>query len=190
LKTLVQVAADLQSFFIERGWRFCFIGGVALQRWGRPRLTVDVDVTLLTGYGNEEHYIDALLDRYRGRIHDAAEFALANRVLLLQSKSGVGIDLVFGGLPFEEEAVARATDFEYLPGVTLRTCSAEDLVVMKGFANRTQDWADVESIADRQTGKLDLRYILSHLKPLAEVKGIPEALERIEALIGKDPSQS
>ena len=30
------------------------MGGVALQRWGEPRLTQDVDLTLLTGFGDEE----------------------------------------------------------------------------------------------------------------------------------------
>jgi hypothetical protein len=31
-----RAAADLQRRCKERGWRFCLIGGIALQRWGEP----------------------------------------------------------------------------------------------------------------------------------------------------------
>ncbi len=60
-------------------------GTVMKQRWGEPRETVDVDLTLLTGFGGEGPFIHALLDRYEGRIDDAAGFARANRVLLLRA---------------------------------------------------------------------------------------------------------
>ena len=162
-----------------RKWRFCFIGGVALQRWGEPRFTVDVDLTLLTGFADEEAYVDALLNEYSSRITGAREFALRNRVLLLQSRQGVGIDVALGGLPFEESVVTRATSFVYPPGLSLITCSAEDLVVMKAFAGRGQDWVDVEQIIIRQTGGLDWAYIETQLRPLAEAKEEPEILEHL-----------
>lgn len=42
-------AAELVQDLCEReGWEFCFIGGLAVQRWGEPRVTRDVDLTLLT----------------------------------------------------------------------------------------------------------------------------------------------
>lgn len=53
----------------------------------------------------------------------------------------------------------RASYFAYPPGIPLRTCSAEDLIVLKAFAGRGQDWVDVERIIVRQTGKLDWAYI-------------------------------
>ena len=51
---LYEAALEVQSFMQRRGWRFCIIGGLALQRWGDPRVTRDVDVTVLTGFGDEE----------------------------------------------------------------------------------------------------------------------------------------
>ncbi len=65
---LVEEAKKMQSFCDEQGWKFCFIGGLALQTWGEPRVTEDVDLTLLTGFGNEESYIKTLLERYHGEI--------------------------------------------------------------------------------------------------------------------------
>ena len=41
-------ASDLHRFCVDRKWEFCFIGGVALQRWSEPRQTLDVDITLHT----------------------------------------------------------------------------------------------------------------------------------------------
>jgi hypothetical protein len=46
---LIRAASDLQALCEAEGFRFCFIGGLAVQRWGEPRETVDVDMTLLTG---------------------------------------------------------------------------------------------------------------------------------------------
>ena len=176
---LIRVAADLQDFFEARDWRFCFIGGLAVQRWGEPRETIDVDVTLLTGFGGEEPFIAALLDRYAGRIDDAADFARRNRVLLLRSFSGVGIDIALGGLPFEEAVVGRATRFTFPGEVPLLTCSAEDLIVLKAFAARGRDWVDVEGIIVRQAGALDWTYIDEHLGPLAALKEAPEILTEL-----------
>lgn len=85
----------------------------------------------------DEPFISALLDRFEARIEDAAAFARANRVLLVRASSGVGLDIALGALPFEESVVVRSTPFTYPPSTVLRTCSAEDLVVLKAFAGRT-----------------------------------------------------
>lgn len=182
MKTLFQTAAELQTFLEKESCKFCFIGGIALQRWGEPRVTVDVDVTLLTGFGGEDHFIQTLLKAYQSRIPDAAAFALENRVLLLKSPSGIALDIALAALPFEEEAVSRATRFEFLPGLSLLTCSAEDLIIMKAFANRPRDWADIKTVIDRRVGDLDRAYILQRLTPLAEIKSAPEILANLNAL--------
>jgi hypothetical protein len=57
-------------------------------------------------------------------------------VLLLRAAGGAGIDVSLGALPFEESVVRRATTASFGPEVELRTCSAEDLMVVKQFAWR------------------------------------------------------
>jgi hypothetical protein len=47
---VIRAAADLEALCHAHAWRFCFIGGVAVQRWGEPRETVDVDATLLRAF--------------------------------------------------------------------------------------------------------------------------------------------
>lgn len=93
-----RAAADLRRRFEAQGWRFCLIGGLALQRWGEPRETIDVDVTLLTGFGSEERFVREMLMWFEPRIADPLNFALQTRVLLVQAPSGVGLDIALGGM--------------------------------------------------------------------------------------------
>lgn len=121
-----------------------------------------------------------MLRHYEARSEQAAEFALTRRVLLLRAPSGVGLDIALAGLPFEQSAVARSSLFAFTPDATLRTCSAEDLVVMKAFAARTKDWLDVEGILIRQGRALDWAHIRRHLKPLVELKESPQIMDELE----------
>ena len=56
-----------------------------MQRWGQARLTRNVDLTLLTGFGGEASFVEALLGAYSPRHKDSAQFALRSRVRLLNS---------------------------------------------------------------------------------------------------------
>ncbi len=179
---LFETATQLQVFCDRQGWRSCIIGGIAVQRWGEPRVTRDVDLTLLAGFGGEDRFIDALLAAYPARIEKAGEFARRYRTLLLRTPDGVGIDISLGALPFEEMVVSRATIFSFGPGLDIRTCSAEDLVVLKLFALRPLDIRDAEGVALRQRDQLDWRYVEEQLRPLAEVKQEPEILRTLARL--------
>jgi len=180
---IVEAAEEVQFFCNAQGWRFCFIGGVAVLHWGEIRTTRDVDLTLLTGFGTEEPFVHSLLTRFQPRASNALEFALRHRVLLLQTQKGFGIDVALGALPFEESAVTRARDIEMVPGHPLRICTAEDLIVFKAFAGRPIDWQDVRMTIVRQgEHKLDWTYVLAHLTPLAEAKEQPEILQQLERL--------
>jgi hypothetical protein len=185
LGDLLLAAAELQSAIEGNGWRFCFIGGVAVQRWGSPRFTQDIDLTLLTGFGDEATFVDGLLRLLDPRRPDARDFALRNRVLLARTRSGVDVDVALGALPFEERSVARATPWVVEKGVVLTTCSAEDLVVYKAFAGRGRDWDDLEAVLIRQHGRLNLAQIRSELSPLLELKGEVEALDKLEGTLEK-----
>ncbi len=184
MRDLFVLANDIQCFCRERGWRFCFIGGIALQRWGEPRLTGDVDLTILTGFGDEVRYIEELCGRFAGRVADAAEFALRNRVLLLRSEKGIPIDISLGALPFEERVIDRATVHRFLDDARLDTCSAEDLVVLKAFADRSRDWADIEGVLIRSGHRLEWETVEAELEPLCEAKDAPHILPRLKALRG------
>lgn len=186
MNVLFEAAKEVCEFMQSYGWKFCIIGGLAVQRWGEPRTTLDVDITLLTGWGDEEPYVSALLEHFASRIPEAHTFALANRVLLLKASNGRDVDIALGALPFEGEMVRRAVNLEFAPGLVLPCCTAEDLYIMKAFAGRPRDWLDAESIVMRQES-LDGEYILAQLSDLCELKESPEILEQAKSLLKEKP---
>lgn len=176
---LLEAAREVEGVLLELGLRAVIIGGIAVLRWGEPRTTRDVDFTVLCPLGEERPTIAAMLKRLRGRVENAGDFAAGHRVLLLSASNGRPIDVVLGSLPFEERAVARGSAFEFAPGTALRTCSAEDLVVMKAFAGREQDLGDISGILVRQLHRLDWNLIERELKPLLELKEEPQMWSRL-----------
>ena len=170
MNAIFEAAIEIEAICRAAKFKFCFIGGLAVQRWGQPRMTADVDLTVVTGFGGEEPYVDALLAKLRPRIPDAREFALRHRTLLVMAGNGVHADIALGAMPFEERAADRASPYE-LPGDTrVTTCSAEDLVVHKAFAARDKDWLDIDGIVTRQGDQLDRGLIWNELLPLLELR--------------------
>lgn len=89
-----------------------------------------------------------------GRIADAATWA--ERPGFVDRVSGRCSDRYCDSrFPFDEAIVERASWFEFEPGCSLLTCSAEDLVVLKLFAFRPQALLDVETVVLRQRHTLD-----------------------------------
>jgi hypothetical protein len=176
-------ALEVQEFCRARGFHFCFIGGLALQRWGEPRLTQDVDLTVISGFEREPEYTDAFLSVFTPRIPDAREFALRHRVLLLQGRAEIPLDVALGAMPFEERAVSRASPYLVAEDVSLLTCSAEDLIVFKAFAARAQDWIDIEGIGLRQRHRLDEGLIWQELIPLLALKEDEQTGPRLRRLL-------
>ena len=156
------------EFLEKQGWQYCLVGGLAASHWGQPRSTQDVDLVLLTGLGDEKQFIQRLVKAFTLRVAGADQFAMTSRVLLLQSKQGIGIDVSLGALPFEVEMLRRATLEKVLPGIRVRTATAEDIVVMKTVAGRPRDVDDIERIIATQGKKLDTDYIRRWLNDLAE----------------------
>jgi hypothetical protein len=183
LGPVFDAALAAQEVCKKIGLKFCIIGGVALQRWGEPRFTANVDLFVLVEPGEEHAVAKALLDQLEARVQSPLEFAQRTRVLLLKSTDGIGIDIVLAGLPFEARVIERSSLWKISGDALLRTCSAEDLLVMKCFAARDKDWADVTSILERLGPHLDLDRVRNELQPLAAAKEEPEILQQLERRI-------
>lgn len=183
MRNVLNAAGELQSFCQSHSWRFCFIGGIAVQRWGEPRFTHDADLTLLSGFGREESFIDALLIQFEARSPDERNAALRNRVVRARASNEVPLDIALGALPFEERTIERASSWKSRDQrPNLITCSAEDLIVHKAFAGRDRDWLDVQGVLKRQGRKLNLDQIWNELRPLVALKEEPEILTKLQRI--------
>ncbi|MEX2284536.1 MAG: hypothetical protein WEE89_18755 [Gemmatimonadota bacterium] len=85
------------------------IRGIVVQHWGEPRVTRDLDISIFTGFGAQDPFVDDLLAEFSPRIENARAFALKHRVLLLSTETGVPIDVALAALPFESEMIDRAS---------------------------------------------------------------------------------
>jgi len=155
---------------------------ILFYRWGGPaalgRAQSDPGYRRIASY-RPGGFIRLLLGQFPPRIVKAEEFALRHRVLLLRSDTGIGIDISLGITGYEGLVMQRATPYTYLPRLKLLTCSAEDLVILKAFADRSRDWSDVEGIVARQEENLDWKYIKKHLTVLVKLKEAPQILEKL-----------
>lgn len=176
---LIEAAMDVQRVLTGAGIPSCVIGGLAVQRWGEPRATQDVDVSVLAPVGEERRPLELLLGLFVARRPDALAFALTNRVLLIEAKNQVAVDVGLAGSAFEVEVMERSSPWVYRDAAIV-TCSAEDLVIYKLVAGRPRDVADIEGIVRRQRARLDAERIRRYGALFAEVKEEPELLRPFE----------
>ena len=178
--SLVEAAVEVQSTLTAAGIPSCVIGGLAVQRWGEPRATQDVDFSVLAPVGDEQRPLNLLLRVFTPRRADALTFAQANRVLLIRSSNGVAVDVALAGSPFEVEVLDRASAWAFAPGIEVVTCSAEDLVIYKLVAARARDVADIDGFVRRQGTGLDVERIRRYGTLFAELKEEPGLLRSFE----------
>jgi hypothetical protein len=182
---LLSALRDLSAWLLATEVRGAVIGGVAASFLGRPRFTRDVDVMVLL---DEERWADFLTAGepfgFEPRLTDALAFARSARVLLMRHESsGIDIDVAFGILPFEEEAIGNVT-WVKIGDVRIPLPRPEDLIIMKAVAHRTRDLTDIEAILDVHP-KLDTKRILQWAREFSRALEMPEIMSDIEALLSK-----
>jgi hypothetical protein len=162
-------AEELQAFFDERGWPNCVIGAIAVIRWGRQRTTTDADFTLLTGFGSEREFLEQIAQRYPGREPHEIEFALRARVYRCFAPNRTPIDIGLAAFPYEEQIIARARAYTFASGSVVRVCDLHDLIVMKAFAGRDQDWGDLQYLVAWHRTSIDWSRIDETLEELCNL---------------------
>ena len=191
MNALFAAALAVHTIMEQEQIPFCIIGGLAVIRWGEIRVTRDVDLTALTGFAATAACAARIAARLTPRRDDAVAFALKHRVLLVAAPNGVAVDISLGALPYEEHLVQRASCFAFAPDCSVRTCSAEDLVVLKAFAGRDRDWADIAGVLARQGAALDWSYILPALEDLCALRDdtltVPRLLRLRAQELGPSP---
>jgi predicted nucleotidyltransferase len=138
---------------------YMIIGGQAVQLYGEPRMTRDIDLTL----GLDSEGLDRVL-----RVCGAcglkplpaapAEFVRETMVLpALEERTGIRVDFIFSFTDYERQAIGRSRPVE-LGGVGVRFATVEDVVIHKLVAGRPRDLEDVRSIVVKNPG-LDRGYV-------------------------------
>lgn len=177
---------DLASALQAAGADYMIFGGVAVIARGVPRHTDDVDATVWGEGVTLDFLVKALASQgIEPRIPEALAFARQNQVLLLRHRaSGIDIEVTFGWLPFEREALDRA-DTLSLAGVSVPVATPEDLVIYKAVAWRDRDRTDVERLLTIYGERIDLGRVRRVVGEFAEALETPERLDELEAMIAR-----
>lgn len=165
--TIYDAAAEVARFLDKQGVPYAVLGGVAVQHWGEPRTTRDVDVVVMVPSQKMDDFLNAAVRRFRPRLPDALTFARRNHILLISTEDDIPVDISLGIPGYEEEVIRRAVPVSFSGLPSIRLLSAEDLLIHKSVAGRPRDVEDVERILVRQRLKVDLRYIRNWVRALA-----------------------
>lgn len=159
---------------------YMVIGGVANLVWGVPRATFDVDLTVWVEPAGEKAAVKRLAEAFKALPKDPLSFMEETRVLPLDI-SGTKVDVIFGQLPYEKQAVERARTVEFA-GHRVKVCAPEDLVVHKIIAERPKDEEDLKGLARSVGAKLDREYLDPLVRSLAVQLERPDLWARYERI--------
>ncbi len=165
--SIIEAALEIARFLERNKIPYAIIGGFAVQYFGEPRNTVDVDLLVLVPPEQEADFFAKVVKEFSPRLADAMAFAKANRILLVRAKDGTPIDISLGIPGYEEGVMKRAISVP-MPGKrAIKLIGAEDLVIHKCVAGRPRDLEDVENILIHQRLNVDLKFIRTTLDEFA-----------------------
>jgi hypothetical protein len=123
---------------------YMLLGGQAVLRYGKPRLTEDVDVTLGLGPTESAEFLDILSrSDFTFLVDDPEGFLKQTFVLPVRDNlTAIRVDFIFSLSDYERRAIERAIPFD-LDGVPVNYISIEDLIIHKLVASRPRDLEDV-----------------------------------------------
>ena len=153
--------ADIVDLLNERVIPFALIGGLAVMVRGETRVTVDVDIVAGIDVDKALELLAMLgTSLFMPLFDDVEEIITTAFIMPLRHKNTqVKVDLAIGLSGFERQLIKRATKVE-MSGVSIPVATAEDLLVMKVFAERPRDMEDAQRIVQRQGAALDWDYVL------------------------------
>jgi hypothetical protein len=176
----------LAASFDELGAPAMLIGGIAVIARGVPRTTLDIDATVWAE-GLDLDRVLAVFGHHglAPRVPAARQVAIEHQALLLRhDASGTPLDVSLAWLPFEREAIARATPVDF-GGVTLRVALVEDLIVYKAVAWRDRDRIDIERLLVAHPSEVDFGRVRSLVAEFAVLLDAPERVTEFEALLAR-----
>jgi len=140
--------------------RYLLVGGLAMNLYGVPRMTMDVDLVLALDQGNLHDFFEAAwelglkpaLPVTLEELADAGKRAewIEKRHMIAFPLAGAEktvptVDILIGArISFEDAYVRR--EIREISGVPVSLAALEDMIALKAQAGRAQDIADIEHL--------------------------------------------
>jgi hypothetical protein len=187
--TLLAALADLMKWLDAANMPSMVIGGVAASVLGRPRLTHDVDALAILPEGEWANAVStAARHGILPRIENPLDFARRSRVLLMRHvRSGIDIDVTFGGLSFEQAAIDNSKIHD-IGGLRVRLPRVEDLLIMKAVARRPKDLQDIEGLLAAHP-EVDVATVRHWVSEFATAMSTSDMLDDFDKLVARSKSR-
>jgi hypothetical protein len=176
---LESAVVEAASVFDSLSIPHALIGGLAVAVWGEPRATLDADWLVWVPAEALEPAIASLGEQLQLMTSDPLAFVRQTRVLPAKSSRQVRCDIVFGTLPWEKRAIARAQP-KQVAGRQVPVAAIEDLILMKLISEREQDRGDARRLLRRFAARLEWASIESQSRELATALGRDDFLQTLK----------
>ena len=175
-RALIDLVGRVMS---EGSLRGALIGGQAVNCWVEPRITLDVDVTVMS----DGEIVRDVVARFVAEgftilmKQDDGAASGPDFVRMRHAETSVELDMMVAKTEFETTVIGRAVA---APGLPLPVATVEDLLVLKLLASRNKDWKDLYDL-----GKLpDVDW--AYVERWCEVWEIGERLTSLRAELERD----
>lgn len=178
----------------EAGADYAVLGGIAVNLYGLPRLTMDIDIVTRVSRVGWPRLLDGLdrrgfrYARPGGPQRDQREALedLARDSMTQMWHGGFRLDLLQASDPLHMEALARKDKVTFLSR-TVPVLRPEHLLLTKWIAGRPKDLLDVDSILASQGKSLDLSIVRAWLPAIERSGGLAvgEFEARVQRWLGQ-----
>lgn len=158
--------------------RHALVGGIAVGVWGASRTTEDVDLYAELPANMRASIQKALEKRDFDVPAMSEELERFGVFRSLHRPTKVFVDVFDAGNPLGEAILTRRKKMTF-QGKVRWFASAEEIVLLKAFADRTRDFEDLTKLLAVGKGKLDLDYIETWVRELDRSIGGDEVGERL-----------
>ena len=108
-------------------------------------------------------------------VEDPFDFISETRVLPVKTNENLRVDIIFGALPFEKDAIDRAVEVK-VGDTFIKFCTAEDLILLKIISERSKDIEDVRCVIRFQKDNLDFIYLEPRIQELSDLLDRPDIM--------------
>ena len=163
---------DLSDVFKNENVPYMIIGGLANAIWGHPRATLDIDVTIWVSDDRIQRLLSILKKKYALMVEKPVDFISTTRVLPIKNTENLRIDIIFGALPFEKDAIDRSVEVK-IGDTSIKFCTAEDLILLKIMSESSKDIEDVRNVLRYQKDNLEYAYLEPRIIELSDLLDRP-----------------
>ena len=163
--------------------RWYVFGAQAVTVYGVPRLSADVDVTVVLTPDDPERFASAMaIGGFALRVDDR-DFVRRTRVMpFLHLATAMPLDVVLAGSGLEEEFAARAV-VTALGDLEVPVIELGDLIIAKVLAGRPKDMDDARSLWQLHGDRIDVSRIRRTLRLLEEALAQSDLVPAFDAII-------